>query len=379
MNQCIFCPKEVIKPTEHVFPKGLGGGDVFVDFVCSDCNNRFSGIERELIQKSFVGFIRTAEGVQGYRKKKNNHPAALKYLDILYKDTNHSLIYECGVEAQLKPYFKPQIIKYTNEFITVASDPKDGELFQKHFQNWFDEPIIITKFPEKVEEQYESIRFYIDEHKKVHYSNEVLHKSKKHHIIYIPMEVEEYDNIFTPRVFLSADDRLYVRANSIAQSVEFITELVSYLLVNGKTSTPEGLPSTEVVQSPKLLMSFNFDLRKCNRAAAKILINTLLHFHPTLRAHPSLANIKKFIIDGDVTIKGGFTNKNIPYFKIPDCHQVLFTVEGNNLILYLSLFGAMNYVFVIEDMGTDAQKEIGILKAVSINYLNGEINLLDPS
>lgn len=98
-----------------------------------------------------------------------------------------------------------------------------------------------------------------------------------------------------------------------------------------------------------------------------------------MRAHPSLANIKKFIIDGDVTIKGGFTNKDIPFFKIPDCHQVLFIAEGNNLILYLSLFGAMNYVFVIEDMGTDAQKEIGILKAVSINYLNGEINLLYTS
>lgn len=39
----------------------------------------------------------------------------------------------------------------------------------------------------------------------------------------------------------------------------------------------------------------------------------------------------------------------------------------------------MNYVFVIEDMGADAQKEIGVLKAVSINYLNGEIILLDPS
>lgn len=60
------------------------------------------------------------------------------------------------------------------------------------------------------------------------------------------MEVEEYVNIFTPQVFLSVDDRLYVHANSIAQSVWFITDMVSYLLVNGKTSTPEGLPSTEV-------------------------------------------------------------------------------------------------------------------------------------
>jgi 5-methylcytosine-specific restriction endonuclease McrA len=51
MNTCKYCGVKYDKNTEHVFPFGLGGEDTYANFVCTVCNNEFSGLERELYQK----------------------------------------------------------------------------------------------------------------------------------------------------------------------------------------------------------------------------------------------------------------------------------------------------------------------------------------
>ncbi|MFB5284655.1 HNH endonuclease [Peribacillus sp. Hz7] len=376
MNKCIYCNQEFIELSEHIFPKGLGGGNIYVDFVCNDCNNKFSNIERELIQKSFIGFIRTVEGIEGYRK--NRHPAALKYLDIFYRDTDLSLLLESGIEAGLKPYFKPQIIEHGSNYLAIAANNSDGEQLQKHFQRWFKDPYIITKFPDKDNKKYDTVQFSIDENKNIHSIHQSVSKTKKHNIIYLPMTVKEYDDIFTPRVFLSADGRLYVRSKSPKQCIKFLKNLVSYLLANGSISSPASMPSSATIESPKITMHFDFNLKKCDRAAAKVLLNVLLHFYPILKNHRSIENIKDFVLGSNVFLKGGFTDKKIPYFKFTDHHQILFIVSDKDLILYISLFGTMNYSFVVEGIGNEAKKEFGVYEAISVNYTDGQIKEENP-
>ena len=94
--KCVYCNINPVKNSDHVFPKSLGGENIYMDCVCDKCNNKFSKIERELFQKSIIGLMRSAEGVEGYSKNKRR-PAPLKFPEIFQHDKEEKVVYEVGL------------------------------------------------------------------------------------------------------------------------------------------------------------------------------------------------------------------------------------------------------------------------------------------
>ena len=90
---CAYCNVNPPSNSEHVFPKGLGGENIYMDCVCNHCNNEFSLIERELFQKSFVAIMRSTEGIEGYSKNKRRR-APLKFPEIFQYVEADNVVYE---------------------------------------------------------------------------------------------------------------------------------------------------------------------------------------------------------------------------------------------------------------------------------------------
>src|SRR5688572_28277704 len=81
-KKCRYCQNGYIEDgREHVFPKGMGGQDIFMDNVCGACNKKFSDYERALMRDSPIAFMRSVEGVEGY--KRSNIPSGAFLAPIL--------------------------------------------------------------------------------------------------------------------------------------------------------------------------------------------------------------------------------------------------------------------------------------------------------
>src|SRR5258706_6934617 len=94
---------------EHVCPKGLGGQNIFMDNVCENCNRKFSHYERELMRDSPVAFMRSVEGIEGY--KRSHVPAGAFLAPILLTfDDQSKVVYEVGQRYPFENFIRPQMI-----------------------------------------------------------------------------------------------------------------------------------------------------------------------------------------------------------------------------------------------------------------------------
>jgi hypothetical protein len=132
---CMYCDKNYVKNTEHVFPEGLGGQKIYMNCVCHECNNKFSSLEGELYEKSPLAFIRNVEGIgeMGESKKKES---LFKAPVLLAFDEITGIAYEAGQSSRLKVFVRPQIILIDTQFYAEGNTTEGLAVLVSAWNTW---------------------------------------------------------------------------------------------------------------------------------------------------------------------------------------------------------------------------------------------------
>jgi hypothetical protein len=340
-KKCLYCGKTYEKNSEHVFPHGLGGEKIFVDFVCEKCNSDFSNLEAELIQKSPLALVRSVEGVKGYKGNK----AFFKAQKLLTYDEKNKIIYEISQHDEMKVSLKPQIIEINGGFFLEGSEKKRVKQFVKRFENWkMSSYTAITRLPDEKNTNYEYIKFNEKEGKIVYELFSSSQKIKSTILIQDFSPKDELYDALSPRLFFDDNKNLKVRAKTIDEGLRFLLDFVKY------SKSPEILKSFSPVLKDNGVnyVGFYFMKDKLERAVVKITINILIHYFPEIKNNSALSNHLDYVNTGNSKIKVSVEERNDFKDSNDKTHNLFIHQIEDNLILRLSLFnGEMAFYHII--------------------------------
>ncbi|MCW3108624.1 MAG: hypothetical protein JWQ09_3130 [Segetibacter sp.] len=371
---CIYCKTNASAKSEHAFPKGLGGEDVYVDFVCNECNNKFSKYELHLMQLSIVALMKSYEGVEGYEKKKGVEKNRLKFKEILQYVPEDETAYEVGLYEGFKPFVIPQIIEIQAEFYIESFSEESATKLIQIFQKWIkDNQTIIKEFSK--DKSIPSIgRKIFRKDDKLIFSTVEVSKGKSE-ILYNEIEKDDtnkhyYDKFF-PRVFLDDRNRLTIRARSFDEAETFLLQLVSRFI---------NAPFTITSFSPKLSQDWisvqiKFNIKYMQRALVKIGLNCLLHYFPDAQTYPEIEPAIDHVMKG-TPLPSSFQEKVVQIDSDRQVHTILFIQDPRGLILRIALFKAQFiYSILIENMQLFSNDED--FRVLEIDYVSHKQKLLD--
>lgn len=225
-RKCIYCNKPYDKDSEHVFPHGLGGEKLYVDFVCKKCNSKFSGLESELYQKSPVALTRSVEGIKGY-KKNNGNKAFLKAPILLTYDEDNKIVYEISQHDEMKIILKSQIIDINGKYYLERDNEKNVTQLAQKLKNWKNNSFAaITRLPSEHDKTYDYIKFSFKTDKIVYDSITTTDKIKKSILIQDFPENHELFKVLSPRLFLDDNQNIKVRAKTVSDGVSFLLDFM---------------------------------------------------------------------------------------------------------------------------------------------------------
>jgi len=220
-DKCTYCLENQADKTEHVFPKGLGGENIFMDCVCSGCNNKFSDIERELLQNSFIGFVRTAEGIEGYAKNKK-YPASLKNHTLFIFDEENKIVYEAFSYQGLKSGFKAQIIQINGKLYIEGPDEEDIKSLINAFAMWAKENLILITDKNR---NYKGVKFSFQENG-ILFEELVINNAKHEIFSHLIDPNSKFKEFIEPRLFFGNEGKLLIRSKSHEDAYQFIIQLL---------------------------------------------------------------------------------------------------------------------------------------------------------
>ncbi|MEA9414313.1 HNH endonuclease [Flavobacterium sp. PL02] len=351
IKTCQYCNAEYLKDTEHVFPLGLGGEDVFLDCVCSACNNKFSALERELYQKSPIGLIRSVEGVRGY--KRGNSKASFKAPLLLSHEKINNIVYEVGQSEKMALHLRPQIIEI-NKILYIEGDSQTNvdRLLMK-FKDWKNSNLkVVLKFPETKNDKVRFIQIG-DSKSNFEHSISTDYLKIKNEIVLdlLPKSHKLYKYLET-RIYMDDDFRLKIRARTENQGIKFILKLLKF------SDTKQVIKSFPVTNKnlPEVSVGMSFDSKKCEQALVKIGVNVLLHYFPHIKNKPQLQNFKDFVKTGNRTFNVQMESRNKIIDTIAGTHNIFIYQMDNFLNIRISLFnGQFAFSFCIPDLGILSQ------------------------
>ena len=344
MNNCVYCDSDFNKCTEHVFPHGLGGEKIFVDFVCPDCNGLFSGLEAELYQKSIISVERSIQGIEGYSGSSKKQ-GRLKASSLFVMDEKNSVVYEGVQYAGMETCLLPQIIKVKEKTYIEGEDLDGLNKLRELFSIWVDgnlRAVISTKIKSgsKSKEYYQY---------RIGRNSEISHQSVLQDIkVKDEIRVDILDktnhlySTLSPRLFLdnrnSKKPRLRVRAKDEQLALDFLAEVVKLF----KNKTKLFSYSKEQIDSPIIQVGLNFDPKKLNRALVKIGLNSLIHYFPDERCSDSFGSMIDFVNGrGDVSDITISFDKRDPLKDKNEYHSIFFQQGVNNFLIRVGLFGGV--------------------------------------
>lgn len=345
-GKCTYCLENQAGKTEHVFPKGLGGEDIFMDCVCAICNNKFSDIERELLQNSFIGFVRTAEGIEGYSKNKK-YPASLKNHALFIFDEENKIVYEAFSYQGLKSGFKAQIIQINGKLYIEGPDEEDIKLLIDAFAKWAKNNLIMIT---NKGTNFKGVKFSFQKNE-ILYEEISINKAKHEIFNHLIDSNSRFKEFIEPRLFFGNDGQLLVRSKSHEDAYRFIIQLLE--LKNRPDVKLYGYPRVSTQNNATTInVSENFQMDKFKRAITKIMLNCLIHYYPKITYHPLLCSVKKFILGANENIQLNFTNAAINLIDNNGrkTHYVLFFQQENNLLIRMNLFGTFISTLQINDL-----------------------------
>ncbi|MFZ6014437.1 MAG: HNH endonuclease [Bacteroidota bacterium] len=358
---CVYCDRNAVTNSEHVFPYGLGGENIFLDCVCSACNSEFSKLERELIQKSIVGLIRSEVGLEGYSKNKI-HPSPFKQATIFHHDESSGIVYEVGQSKGFEIYIRPQILRKDNAYYLEGASQQELEKFSKVFIKWLKDNPVVVQLPVPSASP-NAIRF-IKTGNQYSYETYTVAKVRKEIILKIVGEDDRYFEQITPRIFLDDEDKIFVRAKSLEEAADFLMGLLNLI----ENKTPLNSYKKDLAATPIIAVSFNFDNKKVERAVVKIAMNLLFHYYPETRGSAMFHSAKQFVLMGDRTDLPCYLGQPIASIdKIENSHSVSFVQYEKKLVMRINLFSG-KVIFCLELKGFSIMKP-GEHSAVDIDYI----------
>ncbi|TWI97587.1 hypothetical protein JN11_03409 [Mucilaginibacter frigoritolerans] len=341
---CRYCGNVYTKKDgEHVFPYGLGGENLYIDCVCEQCNNYFSGLELELYQKSFLGLMRSTIGVEGYTPNARNR-SPFKAPVLLSFDEKNQIVFEIGQQFRMQVFVRPQIFAIGGKYYVEADSMESKQLFADAFVKWKKENGVLTAC---VEKKIIHVKFTIADG---HYSrlSEPVKKDVKKPIQYctLPEDHHLYDHL-SPRLFIDDDEKLKIRARTLVEAEIFLEDLLNDTLFNNQYGSFSGSD----LNSPIVHVGFSFDSVKFQQALVKIGLNCLIYYFPQIKENPSLNPYIGYVMHGTHGIKGGMEAKDQLMDSVPETHNIFFSSWEGNVRVRISLFsGQFVFAFWIENL-----------------------------
>lgn len=342
--KCRYCDKFYHeKDSEHVFPLGLGGQDIFMDCVCKTCNNSFSDLETELLQNSPIAFMRSVEGLSKF-----NAPVQLLL------DEKLKIVIEVGQLKGIQIYPRPQLM-IINDKYRVLGDAKEIEEFSEMLKKWKETNNlkVITEYPDEsgkvsyVQFKRENDHFSINK-------NEAQFKITDEITIRLLDKTDSNYDYLTPRLFV--DDRnpkkkkkkLKIRAKSQADAIDFIKNYLNFELANKETNDPV---ENYTYKTPEISVGIGFSESKVERALVKIGLNCLMYYFPNAKNEPSIDECISYVKTGSRLIQARVEEKNNIKDSQENTHNVFFCQMDNSVDIRLSLFnGKFVYGFFIPSL-----------------------------
>jgi hypothetical protein len=351
-KKCRYCNNDFQKDTEHVFPSGLGGQDLYIDCVCEECNNEFSKLEGELYQKSPIAFMRSVEGV----KLPKNKPAFFKANVLLHFDNVTGLIYEMGQFNEMQLFIRPQIVRLNNKFYIEGNTNEDDNVFVKKFKLWRDNSLrVIIRKPKTKDDWVGFAQLKISDGQFTHQILEERIKTKNEIVIELLSNSHELFDRLSPRLYIDDNENLKLRAKSIDEAVNFITDFLNFTMLNIPL---KSVGEERTIINPVISVGLNFDPLKLEQALVKIGLNCLMHYIPSVRDKSSLDNIISFVRTGNPKMLAGVVKKSQLIDTPINSHNILFAQLETSLNVRLSLFnGHFIYNFYIPDLQALKPKE----------------------
>ncbi|AXG74187.1 hypothetical protein DVK85_08020 [Flavobacterium arcticum] len=341
--KCFYCSENYIKNTEHVFPDGLGGQNIYMSCVCEKCNHDFSKLEGELYRKGIANLMRSVAGISSKKKHSRNY---FKAQTLLSFDELNKIVYEVNQYDDFKIELKPQIIEIGLKFHIEGTLKEDIYQLTDKVKKWKKNNLkMILKFPEKDDDCTSYVQFQIKENL---ISSETLKSSSRINkaVILDVLDSHELSPYLKPRIFLDNEKNLIIRAISVVDAVRFLKKFLIF------TSRPVNINSySKIVNDNGIVyVGFNFDLLKAERAMAKIILNCLLHYFPN-SINFNFDKFKSFVKNGETHVIGEIERKDDLIDSLEDTHNIFFHQYGDNLKVRLSLFnGGVCYSFIMEDV-----------------------------
>jgi hypothetical protein len=360
---CAYCEVNPSNDTEHVFPKSLGGESLYIDCVCDVCNNIFSALERELVQKSPIALWRNLEGIDGHSKNKIR-PAALKSSDIFLFDSDTKVVYDVGIYDGFRSYIRPQIIQIKGKLYYESASLEEGSSFNNAFIKWRkSSSIFITSLPEKKGSPYKGVKLSLINGKVECETLELT--NVKNAIVFHPLTQGDYEHIqyFDPRLLFDDSRNLIVRSRSVNEGISFLKKLLNYC---ERKPPPKFRSYSLEIKHNTIGVSMNFNGVKLEQALVKIGLNCLMHYHPNTKYDPLLKAAKSYVFSGN-GIRASFDKKNDILESNPEIHRILFFQHKESLQVRISLFGgSFIYSFLVDHLILSSTS--GIVSAVEIYY-----------
>jgi hypothetical protein len=346
-KKCRYCNELYHeKDSEHVFPKGLGGQDLYMDCVCEKCNNYFSGLERELYQKSIIALMRSTEGIVGY--KASDKPAPFKAPILLTFDKENKIVYEVGQFHKMQVFIRPQIIQIKEEYYIEGDTDEGVKKFVEKFKSWMQTNLkIVTTYPKGVEDTTGFVKFKKEIQGFSSNETEEKIKIKDEIILDLLPETHELFKFLNPRIFIDDDKKLRIRARTVQEAVNFIIGFLNFTLEPRKlTSFTNGIH-----EHPVVYVGLSFNNLKSEQALVKIGLNCLMHYFTQIKDDEALDICIEFIRKGSPSIRSEVAQKNSIIDRNDGTHNVFFCQVNNSVNIRISLFnGGFVYSFYIPDL-----------------------------
>lgn len=343
MYNCIYCKRQYLKNTEHVFPLGLGGENIMIECVCGQCNNEFSKLERELYQKSPLALIRSIEGVIG--NKSRNTVSAFKAPLLLCQDDVTGVVYEVGQSEKMQVYIRPQIIHINNIFYVETDQQDNFNTFMIKFKAWKSDNLrLILKFPESNLMNTEYLEIEKTENSYFHKKVKGELKIKNEIILGLLPRSHHLNKSLHTRIYLDDEKNLRIRAKTDKAAIKFILDLLKF------SDSKELMTSyvSDTKNMNEVSVGFNFDSKKCEQAMVKIALNSIFHYYPDSRDQSAVQPYLDFVKNGNKTFSAGIETKNHILDSQTNSHNIFLYQTESFLSIRLSLFnGQFVYQFLI--------------------------------
>ncbi|BFM44035.1 hypothetical protein CFS9_26760 [Flavobacterium sp. CFS9] len=344
MKICAYCKNKYFEDSEHVFPLGLGGENIFMNCVCSACNNYFSGLERELYQKSPIALARSVEEVKGYKKSQK---AFLKASSLLSHDVENDILYEVGQYGKMNVFIRPQLFEVDGQLYGQAGKESPGmEQLLLKLKHWAENNLrVVLELPKYKGDAAKYVEFVRDGN---HYSYTILTgelKIREEIIVDILSENDPNYRILKARVYLNDERKLRARSNTEEQVILFFLEFLHKKIkgVSVKDYPYFGdIPST-------VSIVHNYDQLKLEQALVKITVNVLLYYFPDLKVNLTLERYIGFVMKATHRPSIQFTDRSDIIDSIRDAHTIFLYQMENEVHVRLSLFsGVFAFSFFLD-------------------------------